>query len=65
MSSSRGANKAQAVGKLSGGKDARKGSGQDKEQQNMHRQIAQYLELVARFRAKLAPPEENDEEETP
>ncbi len=63
MASSRGANKAQAVGKLqpSAVKGRRRGS---RELTGLYRQQAQRIDLLTRFRARLAPPPEITEDKT-
>ena len=62
MASARGANKAQSVGRARAGGDHLKQNGRNKGLRNMQRQVAEYQDLVARFRAKTAPPAENDSE---
>lgn len=64
MSSSRGANKAQKTGTFlqSGGRMRRN----DKETRNLRRQLAERLDLLAKFRAKTAPAAGTEtEEESP
>lgn len=56
MTSARGANKAQAVGTRQGSVDRDRGN-RKKELNGFQRQLAERLDLLARFRAKLSPPE--------